>query len=83
MSRITATAEDAAIVPYHATGGSVAGLTRRLFKLRNLKLRRRTAPRELPELTDAWFEETIREVDEASARLQQAKSALRQISDAA
>jgi hypothetical protein len=67
--RDTAMPTDAPVsVPYHPTASRVAGLTRRLFSLPRLR-----RPQELPELTDDWFEETIREVDAASARLADAK----------
>jgi hypothetical protein len=75
MSRTPVEREASATVPYHTGGSAVAGLTRRLFKLRGLTRRRQTRP--LPELTDAWFEETIREVDAASVRLQKAREQLR------
>ena len=68
--RDTATPIDAPVsVPYRPTASRVAGLTRRLFALPRFR-----RPRDLPELTDEWFEETIREVDAASARLASARS---------
>ncbi|QOV88025.1 hypothetical protein [Humisphaera borealis] len=70
-------AHNTATVPYLATESGVAGLTRRMFALRKLRLPRRAPKPPLPELTDAWFEDTIREVDEASARLEKARLSVR------
>lgn len=70
---------DTAVRGAVGTGSAaVAGLARRLFRLRGWKAPPQVPPGDLPELTDEWFEETIREVDEASARLKVSAAQVKQ-----
>ena len=74
MTREPAAAQSPPEVPYPAARPAVARLTTRLFGARKgppggkggAKPAGRAAP---PELTDAWFDDLISQLDEASARL--------------